>query len=186
MKKVALLTALLLIAMVAHVPQVGASSGTVKVIYGGGWSGAILDDDGSRSVDGSGTRTFSVRGGIISVTFQKMDDSSSRLTVQIIDGSGKVVAQQSTTAAYGVVSVAEDISTFGGLDWTYICIAGAVIGGVVLLALYSIVTKREATQEVQRRTESVRPRTGICTECFSDVPIGSKHCPGCGRVIIER
>jgi len=75
----------------------------VKVIYEGSWSGAIVDSDGSRSISGSGTETFSVDG-TVSANAQKMDGSSQEITIQIIE-NGNVVEEQSTTSAYGIVSV---------------------------------------------------------------------------------
>lgn len=77
----------------------------VRVVYAGSWSGAILDDDGSRSVDGVGEEVFHVKGGIVSVNFQKKDDSSRPLLVEILSDE-KVLKTQTTTAAYGVAGAA--------------------------------------------------------------------------------
>jgi hypothetical protein len=81
----------------------GPNSIEVKISYSGSWSGAIMDDDGSRSIEGYGTESYSVSGGIVSATAQKMD-SYGTITIQIL-ADGKVVEQQSSSASYGVVSV---------------------------------------------------------------------------------
>ena len=58
----------------------------------------------SRSVDGTTPVEYSVRGSIISCSFQKQSESGT-LTVEIIH-DGKVITTEYTTADYGVVSVA--------------------------------------------------------------------------------
>lgn len=82
-----------------------SSSGSysVRVQYDGEWSGSIAADGSSRSVDGSGEETFEIDGDptTISANAQKQDDSSEELTIQILQ-DGEVVAEQSTTAEYGV------------------------------------------------------------------------------------
>lgn len=80
-----------------------SSAYSVRVIYGGEWAGSIAADGSSRSVDGSGEETFEIEGEPMSVSAnaQKQDDSSDELTIQILQG-GEVVAEQSTTAEYGV------------------------------------------------------------------------------------
>lgn len=82
-----------------------SSSGayTVRVQYDGEWSGSIAADGSSRSVDGSGEETFEIDGDptSISANAQKQDDSREELTIQILQ-DGEVVAEQSTTAEYGV------------------------------------------------------------------------------------
>jgi hypothetical protein len=96
-----------------------SGSGMVKVSASGGWMGSILDSSGSKSVSGTGSQTFQLaqNPGIVSVSFQKdnskdaisangtITPDTSTLTVQIVDGSGKVVATQTTSADAGVVSV---------------------------------------------------------------------------------
>jgi hypothetical protein len=77
---------------------------TVKIDYDGNWTGSILDDTGSRSVDGTGAKSFTMVGGIIVANFQKHDDSSDTLTVQILEGNIPVESQ-STTAEYGLAMV---------------------------------------------------------------------------------
>lgn len=81
---------------------------SIRVDYDGEWSGAVGGDGSSRSVDGSGTEEIEVDGdpAVISANAQKQDDSSDELTIQILQ-DGEVVAEQSTTAEYGVASVSE-------------------------------------------------------------------------------
>jgi hypothetical protein len=100
--------------------QSASSSGTpqIKVISSGSWSGAIADNSGTKSVQGSGTKTFALsqNPGAVGVNFQKdnskdtvtngtINPDTSTLTVQIIDASGNIVETQSTSADAGVVSV---------------------------------------------------------------------------------
>lgn len=92
----------------------GGDSGTTssesafafKVLYDGEWQGAISAGGSSRSIEGTGTRSVSIDGSpdIISGNAQKQDDSSSKLTVQILN-DGEVVKEASTTAEYGVAQV---------------------------------------------------------------------------------
>jgi PBP1b-binding outer membrane lipoprotein LpoB len=100
--------------------QSASSTGTpqIKVISSGPWDGAIADNSGTRSVQGSGTKTFALsqNPGAVSVNFQKdnskdqvnngtITPNTSTLTVQIIDASGNIVESQSTSADAGVASV---------------------------------------------------------------------------------
>ena len=82
----------------------------VRVNYDGQWSGSILDGEGtSQSFDGTGPETIDVEGdswNMISTTFQKSDSGSGKMTVEMIK-DGKVAKSGSTTAQYGVVSVAD-------------------------------------------------------------------------------
>ncbi|WP_162993957.1 hypothetical protein [Halalkalicoccus subterraneus] len=81
---------------------------SIRVDYDGEWSGAVGSEGSSRSVDGSGTEEIEIDGDpmVISANAQKQDDSSDELTIQILQ-DGEVVAEQSTTAEYGVASVSE-------------------------------------------------------------------------------
>lgn len=90
----------------------------VKIIYDGEWSGSISGDGSSKSVDGSGTETFDVSGNplIVSANAQKQDDSSDELVIQILKG-GKVIAEESTSAEYGIAQVtSEDDDSGSGSD----------------------------------------------------------------------
>ena len=75
----------------------------VQVIYPGKWSGALGYGSNIKTVDGTGSKTFDISdpGYVVSINAQKQDDSSNTLTVQILK-NGKVIASESTTAAYGV------------------------------------------------------------------------------------
>ncbi|AGB16562.1 hypothetical protein Halru_1965 [Halovivax ruber XH-70] len=84
----------------------GVEGNQIRVRYDGEWSGAIGEEGATRSVDGNGDDTLDVADDamIISATIQKEDDSNTELTVQILE-DGEVVAEQSTTSEFGVVSV---------------------------------------------------------------------------------
>lgn len=88
-------------------PDSGDSGGEgyqVRISYDGDWQGSINADGSSRSVDGSGTETFDIDSDnpfSVAANAQKQDDSSGELTVEILK-DGEVVAEQSTTAEYGL------------------------------------------------------------------------------------
>ncbi len=84
-----------------------SGSGTqVQVIYSGSWTGNYGDSSGGQSVDGTGSKTFTMSGNpdVVSAVFQKSGDNSGTLTVNILQ-NGQIVETKSTSAAYGVVSV---------------------------------------------------------------------------------
>ncbi len=75
------------------------------------FSGSYGNVDGQRSVDGAVPADYevNVRSGpaafdVVSTTFQKLTDDDSELRVQILS-NGEVQREQSTTAAFGVVTV---------------------------------------------------------------------------------
>lgn len=89
-------------------PDSGDSGGEgyqVRISYDGEWQGALGKEGETRSVDGSGTETFDIEGDafVVSANAQKQDSGSGELTVEILK-DGEVVAEQSTTAEYGVAS----------------------------------------------------------------------------------
>ncbi len=80
----------------------------VRITYDGSWSGAIGSTDSTTSYDGSGSETIDlgeVSYDIVSAVIQKMDGGSGELKVEILK-DGEVVKEGSTTADYGVVSIA--------------------------------------------------------------------------------
>lgn len=92
-------------------PEVEETEATyqVRIIYDGDWSGSVGGDGSTRSVDGTGTETFDVDGDpfIVSANAQKQDDSNNELTVEILE-NGEVIAQESTTAGYGLAQVTSE------------------------------------------------------------------------------
>lgn len=92
-----------------------ASVYQVRVQYDGEWTGSVGGDGSSRSVDGSGTQTFSIEGDplFVSANAQKQGDGSGELTIQILE-DGDVIAEQSTSAEYGVAQVTSQGGTSGG------------------------------------------------------------------------
>lgn len=81
-----------------------------KVLYDGAWQGALGTESGQRSISGRGDAHLPVdnAASIVSGNAQKQDDSSSTLTVQILV-NGDVVTEQSTSAAYGIAQISENI-----------------------------------------------------------------------------
>lgn len=79
---------------------------TVKISYDGKWQGSLGGDGSMRSVDGSGTETFTIKGDpfAVSANAQKQDSSSGTLTIQILK-NGKVVKEATTDAEYGMAQV---------------------------------------------------------------------------------
>jgi hypothetical protein len=67
------------------------------------WSGSIGADGQTTTVDGSGSKSFMAKGTIIVAVIQKQTESGYLTVSIIVDGQTK--ASQTTTAAYGVVSV---------------------------------------------------------------------------------
>lgn len=86
-------------------PTSKAESVEVQVNYPGEWSGAVSDSSGTRSIDGTGSKTIPVSSsGSISANAQKGDNGTGSLTISIVQG-GKTVETQTTSAEYGVASV---------------------------------------------------------------------------------
>jgi hypothetical protein len=75
-------------------------SGTYTVVTSGLFSG---DDSKSTNVEGWGTKEFTVRGKVVSVTVQK-EVKEGTLSVEILK-DGNVVSQSETSDAFGTVSV---------------------------------------------------------------------------------
>jgi hypothetical protein len=77
-----------------------------RVLYDDQWGGAIGGESGIRNVQGSGTEHLPVDNdaAIVSGNAQKQDQSTRRLLVQIIV-DGDIVAEQATTASFGVAQV---------------------------------------------------------------------------------
>ena len=83
----------------------------VRIIYDGEWTGAAGAEGGTSSIEGEGEETIDIDddADIISANAQKQDDSDRELTIQILE-DGEVVAEESTTAGFGVAQVTH--STF--------------------------------------------------------------------------
>lgn len=80
-------------------------SGSDGMIFSGAY--ALTTSAGgsiSQSVEGTAPAQYRVKGNIVSATFQKQNPNGV-LTVEILK-NGQVVSQSTTSAAYGVVSVA--------------------------------------------------------------------------------
>ena len=92
------------------------NSATLIVKSDTNWTAVILDgNQATNSFDGSGNDRFDIPCGkinIISVVLQKQTDYGF-INIQLIQ-NGKVLNQASTSAQYGVVSVASECRGFGG------------------------------------------------------------------------
>ena len=104
-----LVVALPVVVWISTIPKGGTF--TIQIQSDTNWSGSIGADGNSRTVEGSGSRNFQVSGTIASAAIQKRTDYGF-LTVSIIR-NGLVLASQTTTAAYGVVTVASSSSQSG-------------------------------------------------------------------------
>jgi len=82
----------------------------IVVDYSGDWSGAISTGGNSRTVQGSGQTRLDVPDDatIVSANAQKRGGGAGTLTIRIMRGD-EVVAQQSTSAQYGVAQVSEQV-----------------------------------------------------------------------------
>ncbi|HHY00275.1 MAG TPA: hypothetical protein GX531_02710 [Methanothermobacter sp.] len=78
----------------------------VIVDYLGKWSGSISSESGTRSIEGSGKKSFDLGnlGGRVTANVQKKDGGSDTLAI-FITKDGDIVASQKTSAEYGVVQV---------------------------------------------------------------------------------
>ena len=82
------------------------NTASVTISYSGHWTGTYGDAGSIKSVDGMGHKAFVIDNPqyVVSTTFQKQDASHEKMTIEIyVDG--KRVKSESTTAAYGVVSI---------------------------------------------------------------------------------
>jgi hypothetical protein len=84
-------------------PGMSSATFTVEIDCDTEWSGSIGGLGGSSTESGYGDARYTITTSIVSAVIQKQTDWGS-LTVRILRNN-KVVAQQSTTAAYGVVTV---------------------------------------------------------------------------------
>jgi len=76
---------------------------TIQIESNTSWSGSIGADASSRTIEGYGGETWEVTGTIAVAVIQKQTDCG-YLTVSILQG-GRVLDSQTTSAAYGVVTV---------------------------------------------------------------------------------
>lgn len=102
--------ALLFIILIVAVPIIWwwsltpkAATFTIQIESDTSWAGSIGADGSSRSIEGSRSETWSVTGTIAVAVIQKQTEYG-YLRVSILK-DGRVLDSQTTTAAYGVVSV---------------------------------------------------------------------------------
>jgi len=115
-RRATILAALLVPAVALAAGCTGAKSSSsgsdveIRISYSGDWSGSYGDIGGQSSVDGSGPRTITIEDAesVVSCAFQKKDAGAVEMKVEIVK-NGKVLKSGSTTAAYGVVSVATPV-----------------------------------------------------------------------------
>jgi len=83
-----------------------ATNVVVTVAYQGSWNGTISDNAGNRTVHGISNSNYNLgpNPGTVSVTFQKTDNSTFPLRVQILQGHN-VIESQDTNESFGVVSI---------------------------------------------------------------------------------
>lgn len=91
---------------VAQLPKAVPQEIEIQISYEGDWSGTYGDADRTSAVSGTGAKTipFPDAKESISASIEKQDDSARTLTVQIVKDD-VVVAEETTTEAYGVVGV---------------------------------------------------------------------------------
>ena len=85
------------------IPRFSTSTFAIRIESNTSWAGSIGADGSSRSIEGFGSETWEVTGTIAVAVIQKQTDYG-YLTVSILKG-GRVLDSQTTTAAYGVVTV---------------------------------------------------------------------------------
>jgi hypothetical protein len=84
-------------------PGVSSAAYTIKIDSNTSWSGAMGGLSGPTTRDGSGSALFKIQSSLASACLQKQTEEG-YLTVTILR-NGQVVEHQTTTAAYGVVTV---------------------------------------------------------------------------------
>jgi len=94
----------------SSIGSTSSKSVQIKVNYNGKWSGAYGEVGAIQSIDGTGSKTYTITNPnyAVSASFQKQDSSTSTLNVEIIE-DGKVIKSGSTTAAYGIVAISATI-----------------------------------------------------------------------------
>jgi hypothetical protein len=102
--------------LITSIPNViGPQQVKVEVSYSGKWQGAVGDLEGIVSWSGDDPRTLTLARArpvgmwIVSANAQKMDDSSSILTISIVRMDGTVIKTASTNTAYGMAQIATNI-----------------------------------------------------------------------------
>lgn len=80
--------------------------GSPGLSFSGSYMGVTSSGSQQQSVDGTVPASYNVSGSIVSATFQKQSENGS-LTVSI-EMNGRSVQKSSTSAAYGVVSIASN------------------------------------------------------------------------------
>jgi hypothetical protein len=102
--------------LISSIPNViGPQQVKVEVSYSGKWQGAVGDLDGIVSWSGDDPRTLTLARArpvgiwIVSANAQKMDASSSILTISIVRMDGTVIKTASTNTAYGMAQIAANI-----------------------------------------------------------------------------
>jgi hypothetical protein len=80
--------------------------GSPGLSFSGSYMGVTSSGSQQQSVDGTVPASYNVSGSIVSATFQKKSESGS-LTVSI-EMNGRAVQKSTTSAAYGVVSIASN------------------------------------------------------------------------------
>ena len=119
--------------------QAAPNSATIKIEYSGSWSGSIGGDN-SRSIEGTGTKSYEVEGDIITAVIQKGDDSSNQLRVSILV-DGIVKESEYTDASYGVVTVSYSfpISQWGGDSDEACCGSSLAIIFIATIIIFSLI-----------------------------------------------
>jgi ribosomal protein L37E len=84
-------------------PGMSTADFEIRIECDTSWAGSIGGGTSQRSIEGSGSETWTVTSTMAVAVIQKQTDWGT-LTVRILKNS-RVVAQQTTTAAYGVVTV---------------------------------------------------------------------------------
>jgi hypothetical protein len=100
---VGILIFIVLVGAIYYFSTPKVSTFSIKIESNTSWSGSIGADGSSRTIEGYGSETWKVTGTIAVAVIQKQTEYG-YLTVSILR-DGRVLDSQTTTAAYGVVSV---------------------------------------------------------------------------------
>ena len=86
-------------------PSVSQTTGyQVKVIYSGQWGGSYGHGTLTKTISGTGTKTYDVQNpqSVVMINVMKRDDSSERLTAEILK-DGIVIRSEYTDEPHGII-----------------------------------------------------------------------------------
>ncbi len=151
-----------------------ANSASLTVKSNTDWNAVILDgNQASYSFDGFGNDSFDIPCGkinIISVVLQKQTDYGF-IAIQLIQNE-KVLNQASTSAQYGVVSVASECQGFGGSTGSNVWIILSITSIIPIVLFWVWFSKRNKKQIMDYNSHNLaqkQPLTSSALQTFKTI-----------------